>query len=303
MILVIKKAICADDLIWEDLFCSEQSWKNEIAAWAGDRFGQLRLAGSFRLSYNGSLFAREGLGILLTFRNLIFCTKENGLVSRPLIPGSMILSVGSYGCNLSCPFCQNYEISMAGESDFRILQEVSPQKLCSLAMREASRGNVGVAYTYNEALTGYEYVRDSARLVHEAGMVNVLVTNGMAELPVLEELLPYIDAMNIDLKCFRPEIYRKLGGDLETVKAFISRAAQNCHVELTSLIVPGLNDDPADMERQAEWIAQIDPRMPLHLTRYFPRYRMHEKPTELSLLTRLKKVAQKSLERVLLGNV
>ena len=85
MILVIKEAICADDLIGEDLFCSEQSWKNEIAAWAGDRFGQLRLAGSFRLSYNGSMFAREGLGILLTFRNLIFCTKENGLVSRPLI--------------------------------------------------------------------------------------------------------------------------------------------------------------------------------------------------------------------------
>ncbi|HCI73249.1 MAG TPA: AmmeMemoRadiSam system radical SAM enzyme [Lachnospiraceae bacterium] len=219
------------------------------------------------------------------------------------LPGSMILSVGSYGCNLSCPFCQNYEISMAGESDFRILQEVSPQKLCSLAMGEAARGNVGVAYTYNEALAGYEYVRDSARLVHEAGMVNVLVTNGMAELPVLEELLPYIDAMNIDLKCFRPEIYRKLGGDLETVKAFISRAAQNCHVELTSLIVPGMNDDLADMDRQAEWIAQINPRMPLHLTRYFPRYRMHEKPTDLSLLMRLKKVAQKSLERVLLGNV
>ena len=244
----------------------------------------------------------------------VICTNYGKLTSmaldpiekKPLayfLPGSMILSVGSYGCNLSCPFCQNYEISMAGESDFRILQEVSPQKLCSLAMREASRGNVGVAYTYNEALTGYEYVRDSARLVHEAGMVNVLVTNGMAELPVLEELLPFIDAMNIDLKGFRPDVYRKLGGALGTVKAFITRASQNCHVELTSLIVPGLNDDPADMERQAEWIAQIDPRMPLHLTRYFPRYRMHEKPTELSLLTRLKKVAQKSLERVLLGNV
>ena len=218
-------------------------------------------------------------------------------------PGSMILSVGSYGCNLSCPFCQNYEIAAAGESDFRRLYEVSPKELCSLAKRETARGNIGVAFTYNEALAGYEYVRDSARLVHEAGMLNVLVTNGTAELPVLEELLPYIDAMNIDLKGFRPEIYRQLGGDLETVKAFITRAAQDCHVELTSLIVPGMNDDPADMEKEAEWIAQIDPRMPLHITRYFPRYKMHERPTDIPVLRHLKKIAEKRLERVRLGNV
>ncbi len=218
-------------------------------------------------------------------------------------PGSMILSVGSYGCNLSCPFCQNYEIAAAGESDFRRLYEVSPKELCSLAKRETARGNIGVAFTYNEALAGYEYVRDSARLVHEAGMLNVLVTNGTAELPVLEELLPYIDAMNIDLKGFRPEIYRQLGGDLETVKAFITRAAQDCHVELTSLIVPGMNDDPADMEKEAEWIAQIDPRMPLHITRYFPRYKMHERPTDIPVLRQLMKIAEKRLWRVRLGNV
>ena len=217
--------------------------------------------------------------------------------------GSMILSAGSYGCNLSCPFCQNYEIAAAGESDFRGLYEISPEELCALAREEAVRGNIGVAYTYNEALAGYEYVRDSARLVQEAGMLNVLVTNGTAELFVLEELLPYIDAMNIDLKGFRPQIYRQLGGDLETVKAFITRAARDCHVELTSLIVPGMNDDPADMEKEAEWIAQIDPRIPLHITRYFPRYKMHEGPTDLSLLRQLKKIAQKHLERVQLGNV
>ena len=189
-------------------------------------------------------------------------------------PGSMILSVGSYGCNLSCPFCQNYEIAAAGESDFRRLYEVSPKELCSLAKRETARGNIGVAFTYNEALAGYEYVRDSARLVHEAGMLG-----------------------------FRPEIYRQLGGDLETVKAFITRAAQDCHVELTSLIVPGMNDDPADMEKQAEWIAQIDPRIPLHITRYFPRYKMHERPTDIPVLRHLKKIAEKRLERVRLGNV
>ena len=217
--------------------------------------------------------------------------------------GSMILSAGSYGCNLSCPFCQNYEIAAAGESDYRSLYEISPEELCALAREEAVRGNIGVAYTYNEALAGYEYVRDSARLVQEAGMLNVLVTNGTAELFVLEELLPYIDAMNIDLKGFRPQIYRQLGGDLETVKAFITRAAQDCHVELTSLIVPGMNDDPADMEKEAEWIAQIDPRMPLHITRYFPRYKMHERPTDIPVLRQLMKIAEKRLWRVRLGNV
>ena len=218
-------------------------------------------------------------------------------------PGSQILSVGSYGCNLSCPFCQNYEIAAAKGTDFRRLYEVGPEELCALALRERVRGNIGVAYTYNEALVGYEYVRDCARLVHEAGMLNVLVTNGMVNLPVLEEILPYMDAMNIDLKGFRPEIYHRLGGDLETVKAFIRRSAQECHVELTSLIVPGMNDDIEDMRRQAQWIADISPRIPLHITRYFPRYKMKEPPTALRVLRALKEAAQESLERVLLGNV
>ena len=218
-------------------------------------------------------------------------------------PGRMILSVGSFGCNLSCPFCQNYEIAAAKEADFQRLYHISPEELCALAGRERGRGNIGVAYTYNEALVGYEYVRDSAKLVHEAGMKNVLVTNGMAELPVLEELLPYMDAMNIDLKGFRPEIYRYLGGDFETVKAFIARAAGACHVELTSLIVPGMNDDPEDMEREAAWIASVDPEIPLHITRYFPRYKMRKGATDISLLKDLKRVAERHLAKVLLGNV
>lgn len=218
-------------------------------------------------------------------------------------PGSRILSVGSFGCNMSCPFCQNYEISRGREADFPQVYEILPEQLCRLALEERARGNIGAAFTYNEALTGYEYVRDAAKLVHEEGMRNVLVTNGMAELPVLEELLPYIDAMNIDVKGFRPEIYRRLGGNLETVKAFIVRAASACHVELTSLIVPGLNDDPEDMRRQAEWIAEISPEIPLHITRYFPRYKMREPATDVSLMKRLKTVAEKSLRRVCLGNI
>ncbi len=219
-------------------------------------------------------------------------------------PGSWILSVGSFGCSMSCPFCQNYEIARAKAADRpESVCEISPERLCGLAEKERARGNIGVAFTYNEALIGYEYVRDTAKLVHEAGMYNVLVTNGMAKLPILEELLPYMDAMNIDLKGFRPEIYRYLGGDLETVKAFIVRSASACHVELTSLIVPGLNDDEEDMRQEAAWIAKTDPRIPLHITRYFPRYKMTAPATDISLLRRLKKIAEGSLSRVLLGNV
>jgi pyruvate formate lyase activating enzyme len=218
-------------------------------------------------------------------------------------PGSFVLSVGSFGCNLSCPFCQNYGIAAAREAEAGRLYRVTPEELCALAEGQRSRGNIGVAYTYNEALVGYEFVRDTAKLVREAGMLNVLVTNGTAELPVLEEILPYIDAMNIDLKGFTSEIYRYLGGDLETVKRFIARAAEACHVELTTLVVPGMNDDAEDMRREAAWIAGIDPGIPLHITRYFPRYKMKRPPTDIAVMRRLETVAREYLTRVRLGNV
>lgn len=229
----------------------------------------------------------------------------------------MILSAGSYGCNLSCPFCQNYQISMAGSEekeavdyvtdeaaagvpDFR---EMSPEELAELAEDLRGRGNIGVAFTYNEPLVGYEFVRDTARLVRRRGMKNVLVTNGTGEIPVLEELLPCIDAMNIDLKGFTRDYYWKLGGDLDTVKAFIKRAAQVCHVELTTLIVPGENDSLEEMERQAGWIAAVDPDIVLHVTRFFPRYRMTDrKATDVELIYRLRDAAGKYLKHVYTGN-
>ena len=217
-------------------------------------------------------------------------------------PGSRILSAGSFGCNLRCPFCQNHSIADAGEQE-SIYREITPQELCDAAVRAKPRGNIGVAYTYNEALAGYEFVLDTAKLVHEAGMKNVLVTNGSAELWVLEELLPYIDAMNIDLKSFRPEKYRKLSGDLDTVMKFIVRAAEDCHIEVTTLVVPGISDSAADMEREAEWIAGISPETPLHITRYFPMHNMTAPPTDIRLLRELAGVAGKYLHYVYIGNV
>ena len=221
---------------------------------------------------------------------------------RRFFPGSRILSVGSFGCNLSCPFCQNHEISMAGPEEFQP-KEMPPENLAALAKSWEDHGNIGVAYTYNEPLVGYEFVRDTARLVRKLGMKNVLVTNGSASLWVLEELLPYIDAMNIDLKGFTEGYYRKLGGDLETVKNFIRRAAQGCHVELTTLIVPGENDSEARMEQEARWIASISPEIPLHVTRFFPQYRMeNRRATEVSVVYRLRDIAGKYLKYVYTGN-
>lgn len=221
---------------------------------------------------------------------------------RRFFPGSRILSVGSFGCNLSCPFCQNHEISMAGPEEFQP-KEMTPEHLAALAKSWEDHGNIGVAYTYNEPLVGYEFVRDTARLVRKQGMKNVLVTNGSASLWVLEELLPYTDAMNIDLKGFTADYYRKLGGNLETVKDFIRRAAQGCHVELTTLIVPGENDSEAQMEQEARWIASVSPEIPLHVTRFFPQYRMEDRrATEVRMVYRLRDIAGKYLKYVYTGN-
>lgn len=215
------------------------------------------------------------------------------------MPGSFILSVGGYGCNMRCPFCQNHEISMTTPDSDAV--RLSPQELVTRA-----RGipeNVGLAYTYNEPLVSWEYVRDCARLAHTAGLVNVLVTNGMANLPVLEAILPYIDAMNIDLKGFTQEYYAWLGGDLETVKRFIRRAAEECQVELTTLIVPGRNDAEAEMGEEAEWIAAINPEIPLHITRYFPMYRESAPPTPVRTIARLVEAARRRLKYVYAGNI
>lgn len=217
-------------------------------------------------------------------------------------PGSMILSVGSFGCNLRCPFCQNYEISMADTADVRN-RYLSPQELADTAEQYESRGNIGAAFTYNEPLIGWEYVLDTAKLLKERGMQCVLVTNGSFSLSVLDRLLPFVDAMNIDLKGFREEYYRKLGGSLSVVKEFIAYAAEGCHVELTTLIVPGENDALSDMEKEAKWIASVGENIALHVTRFFPRYQMQDRQaTDVRRVRQLAETAGKYLQNVFVGN-
>lgn len=218
-------------------------------------------------------------------------------------PGSLILSVGSFGCNLNCPFCQNHSIAMAGQKEVETLV-VTPEALAREAYEARNRGNIGVAFTYNEPLVGYEFVRDTAKLVHEYGMKNVVVTNGSLSEEAANEILPYIDAYNIDLKGFEQTYYDKLGGSLEYVKTFIQLAANYAHVEITTLVVPGENDTSEEIGRLAKWLASIDKDMPLHLTRFFPRRNMKDKEaTNIDLLFQLQKEAKKYLNRVFVGNV
>ena len=233
---------------------------------------------------------------------------------RHFHPGCMILSAGSYGCNLRCPFCQNHHISWSAEamSYAEKAERTTPEALADLAVRLKPQGNIGLAFTYNEPLIGWEFVRDAAKLARGAGLKTVLVTNGTAELPILEALLPYTDAMNIDLKGFTEHYYTHvLGGSLDMVKAFIARAVQRCHVELTTLIVPRENDSEHEMRALAAWVAglsdgagnRIGREIPLHISRFFPRFHMNDRQaTEVRRIYRLAEVAREQLEYVYTGN-
>lgn len=219
-------------------------------------------------------------------------------------PGSPILSIGGFGCNLRCPFCQNDSISQHGESETHC-QNATPIELAELALRlKTSQGNLGLAYTYNEPLVGWEFVRDCAREVHKRGMLNVLVSNGCAEATVVEELAPLIDAANIDLKGPSQEFYDWVGGDFAAVCRTIRILHETgCHVEVTTLVVPGRNDADADIDAIASFVASVSPEIPLHVTRFFPCWRMADaNPTPVATVQRLVSVASRNLAHVLAGN-
>ena len=269
-----------------------------------------------RTGFCGARICRDGIVTAANYGRITSLALDP-IEKKPLNrfpPGKKILSVGSYGCNLRCPFCQNSEISWS-EKAMRFAEtagQITPEELAETAAHYRSRGNIGLAFTYNEPLIGYEFVRDAARLVHEAGMVNVLVTNGTASLPVLAQLAPYIDAMNIDLKGFTDEYYTDvLRGSREMVLNFIQRAVQICHVELTTLIVPGENDSEEEMRALSGWISglkdeegrEIGREIPLHITRFFPHYKMTDRDaTDVRRIYRLKEIAQETLAYVYTGN-
>jgi pyruvate formate lyase activating enzyme len=213
-------------------------------------------------------------------------------------PGSRILSVGSFGCNLRCPFCQNHEISMA-DAQSSSSTYYSPEKLVETAVHTRSEGNIGIAFTYNEPLIGYEYVTDTSRLAKKFGLETVLVTNGYINEAPLLELLPGISALNIDLKSFSKSFYSRISGDLETVKRSIEIAALSSHVEVTTLIIPGENDSEDEMRALSLWLAGVDPEIPYHITRFYPMYKMTDRTcTSEDVIERLADIASESLKRV-----
>ncbi|HKL78886.1 MAG TPA: AmmeMemoRadiSam system radical SAM enzyme [Mobilitalea sp.] len=218
-------------------------------------------------------------------------------------PGSKILSVGSYGCNLNCPFCQNCEISMVGAAG-TTTQVTSCEELVEKALIARSRGNIGIAYTYNEPLIGYEFVRDCAEVAKSRGLKNVVVSNGYICREPLLELLPFVDAFNIDLKGFTEEFYHRLRGDLSTVKQSIELAVTQCHVEVTTLIIPGENDTDEEMEALSTWLSRLSPDIPLHISRFFPSWKYQDRSaTEVSKVFQLAKIARRKLKYVYEGNV
>jgi len=216
-------------------------------------------------------------------------------------PGSKILSYGSYGCNLRCPFCQNYEISQ--QNLWEESREVTPEELVRLAKDLVPEGNIGIAFTYNEPMVDPEMIRDTFLRAKKEGLKTVVVTNGCASLTALSLVLGLTDAMNIDLKGFTEDCFRYLGGDLAETKAFIAEAVRKCHVELTTLLVPGRNDDEDAFRKEVDWIASLNPEIPLHLTRYFPRYRETAEATPKETLLRFEAIARGELRHVFLGNV
>lgn len=213
-------------------------------------------------------------------------------------PGTEILSVGTLGCNLRCKFCQNWHIAQK-ES---VTEEVDCEQLVQSALRHNA---IGIAYTYSEPLIWFEYILDTAKAAREAGLHNVLVTNGFIHREPLEELLQYIDGINLDVKAFRQDFYRDVcgGGDLATVKQTAEVAAKHCHLEVTTLLIPGFNDQPSEVQELTEWLGSISPNIPLHLSRYFPQYQFDLPPTPIESLEQAKKIGMKSLHYVYLGNV
>lgn len=224
-------------------------------------------------------------------------------------PGSYLLSVGGYGCNLACPFCQNHQISQAGEKDVR-WRELSPEGLVAIAEEARARDPrvIGIAHTYNEPLVTWEYVADTARLARERGLVTVLVSNGCVELGVIDELAPLLDAANVDLKGFSPAFYEACGGaagSLDAVRGTIGRLAAEpgCHLEVTTLVVPGMNDSEEGIDEIARWLASLPGDVVYHVTRYFPRWRMTDVPaTPVATVRRLADVARRHLSHVYVGN-
>jgi pyruvate formate lyase activating enzyme len=261
----------------------------------------------------------RGGSLDLPFYGFVTALARDPIEKKPLYhfrPGSFILSAGFAGCNLRCPFCQNWSISQQTDVPGR---QLSPAELIT-AVNDRGFFGVGepksIAYTYSEPLVHIEFLLDAMRAARKAGIANVLVSNGCVNAEAAEEVLDLTDAANIDLKCFSPEVYEKvLGGELETVLSFIRRAVEKgVHLELTTLVVPGLNDGAdtspgEELEKCFDFAAGLlsgphgKGTIPYHLSAYHPDWKWKAPPTGAAELAAIAARAREKLAFVYTGNI
>jgi pyruvate formate lyase activating enzyme len=217
-------------------------------------------------------------------------------------PGTNILSVGSYGCNMHCDFCQNYNISQHTLADYPARTE--PERIVRDAQKALN--NIGIAFTYNEPIIWFEFIRDTSLKARKKGLRTALVSNGYINEEPLAEIISFTDAFNIDLKAFNPEIYRRLtGAELEPVLSSLKQIARSGkHLEITTLVIPGQNDDMGEMAAETEWIArELGKNIPFHLSRYFPMYKREDPSTHPESIKKLAEIAGRCLNYVYVGNM
>ena len=245
-----------------------------------------------------------GNGITLQTYGVLSGYSLDPVEKKPLyhfFPGYNILSAGSYGCNMRCDFCQNYHISQ--HIPERSTREISPAKLVEDA--KSSERNIGLAFTYNEPIIWFEFMRDAAVAAKEAGLYTVMVSNGFVNPAPLKEITGFIDGFNIDLKAFNSKFYRNLtGSEIEPVKNSLKQiSGSGRHLEITTLIIPGQNDDEKEMAEETKWIAgELGRHVPFHLSRYFPVYKRNDAPTSPETIGRLAGIASQNLDHVYIGN-
>lgn len=244
-------------------------------------------------------------GKLLT-KNYGLCTSltTDPIEKKPLYhfyPGKDILSIGTYGCNFKCAYCQNWYLAHTEPS----LVPLEPYQVVEAAISLKEQNCIGIAYTYSEPTVWYEFMYETSKLAKEAGLLNVMVTNGYIGEKPLQKLLPFIDALNIDVKAFDEDFYRLyLKGEYKPVLRTAETAFKaGCHVELTTLLVTGQNDSAEEVEALSEWCAsKLGKDVPLHFSRYFPNYHLNLPPTPLKTLERAYNIAKAKLNYVYLGN-
>jgi pyruvate formate lyase activating enzyme len=244
--------------------------------------------------------------LMLLVYGKIAAMHADPIEKKPLyhfFPGSYAFSIGTVGCNFKCDNCQNFDISQVSKEGKIFGEEYTPEQIVNEAIKTGCKS---ISYTYNEPIIFSEFVKDCSELAHKKGLKNIMVSNGYWSKESFDFLKDVIDAANIDLKSFDEDIYFKLcGGKLKPVLETIKRCHEKgIHIEITTLLIPGLNDSSIELEKIAKFIASVGKNIPWHISRFFPMYKMSEKEiTPLENLKKAEKIGMKYLNNVHFGNV